>query len=73
MDPSCHNELEPLKSPNNSVQLHKLEIQSLKESIRTLVTYLGMKVVEQFCLPPSLHVASFLKGKALTIGQGRVQ
>lgn len=70
IDPSCHNELQSLKSSSYSMWLHKLEIQPLKESVRTPVTYLGIKVVEQFCLPPSPYVARFPKGKALTISQG---
>ena len=52
------------------MRLHKLEIQPLKDSLRTLATYLGIKVVEQFCLLPSPYVAIFPKGKVLTIGQG---
>lgn len=59
MGPSCHSELESLKSPSNSVQLHKLEIQPLKESVRTLVTYLGVKMMEQFCLPQSPSCSQF--------------
>ena len=70
IDPSCHNALKSLKPLSISMRLHKLEIQPLKESVRTLVTYLGIKVVEQICLPPSPYVASFPKGQALTIGQG---
>lgn len=46
------------------MQLHKLEIQPLKESVRTLATFLGVRVMEQFCLPQGPHVASFPRGKA---------
>lgn len=48
MDPSCHNELGSLKSQSNSMQLHKLETQPLQDSVRTLVTYLGIKLMEKF-------------------------
>lgn len=63
MDPRCHNELESLKSWSNSMQLHKLDIQPLEESVRTSVTYLEIKVMEQFYFHKTLMLPTFHKVK----------
>lgn len=65
MVPSCHNDLESLKSAKTFVRLHKLEIQPLKKIVRMVVSYLGEKSDGTILSLQNIHVVNFPRGKTL--------